>query len=135
VLDTDSFGRTLFDCRPDSYLNATSTLCVACPGGQISPAGASNVSECYCPAGVFTNCGLNELLLEHAPYSVHVGEAWGAGMLPDLSGNGRDATVTVAPSPGRQREGWVVRRQVLAISSPSRLLNKVLSRVCVGPSN
>jgi hypothetical protein len=53
--------------------------------------------ECSCPAGVFTNCGLNGLLVEHAPHSVYVGEAWDESTLPDLSGNGRHAVLTVVP--------------------------------------
>jgi len=52
------------------------------------------------------NCRLNELLVESAPHSVYVGEAWdGNGTLYDLSGNGRDADLTVTPSPRRHRQG------------------------------
>jgi hypothetical protein len=52
------------------------------------------------------NCRLNELLVEHAPHSVYVGEAWdGSGTLYDLTGNGRDALLTVEPSPRRNRQG------------------------------
>ena len=99
MLDTDTHFRTLVnsDCTADSYLDATSSQCVACPGGSFAPAGSTDVSACYCPAGVFTNCALNLLLLERAPHSVYVGEAWdGSGTLHDLSGNGRDALLTVS---------------------------------------
>jgi len=107
VLDTDTLGRTLADCRPGSYLNATSSLCVACPAGKLSSPGATSAGKCYCPPGVFTNCALNEMLVEHAPHSVYVGEAWNASTntLRDLSGNGRHAVLTVVPSTGRQRQG------------------------------
>ena len=55
---------------------------------------------------MFTNCDLNGLLVEHAPHSVYVGEAWGgSGTLPDLSGNGRHAVLTVGPSSCRERKG------------------------------
>jgi len=84
-------------CPTDSYLNATSSLCVHCPGGQHSSLGATSAAECYCPAGVFTNCDLNGLLEEHTPHSVYVGEAWDGSTLPDLSGNGRHAALTVVP--------------------------------------
>ena len=107
VLNTDSVGRALIACPVGTYLYAASSLCVACAGGNTtSSRGATSASECYCPAGVFTNCDLNGLLLEHAPHSVYVGEAWGgSGTLPDLSGNGRHAVLTVGPSTGRQRKG------------------------------
>ena len=175
VLDTDSFLRTLLNsdcpadsyldatsspcvacpdgrfssagatsaaqcyCAPGSYLDATSSLCVACPDGRFSSAGATSAAQCYCvpgsyldaassmclacpagltsfqanassgcycAAGVFTNCALNALLVERAPHSVYVGEAWnGSGTLYDLSGNGRDAERTVAPPPRRHRQG------------------------------
>ncbi|KAJ1466233.1 hypothetical protein T484DRAFT_1563245, partial [Baffinella frigidus] len=42
-------------CAADSFFDATSSLCVACPEGKISPVGATSASECYCAAGVFTN--------------------------------------------------------------------------------
>jgi len=116
VLDTDTFLRTLVNsgCPADSYLDATSGRCVACTGRTISSAGSTHVSECNCPAGVFMNCRLNELLVEHAPHSVYVGEAWdGSGTLYDLSGNGRDALLTVEPSLRRNRQGWSVRRWML----------------------
>ena len=91
-------------CPAGSYLDATSSMCVDCLGGLDSPMGATSAAECYCAAvGVFTNCNLNWLLVEHVPHSVYVGEAWdGSGTLPDLSGNGRDALLMVAPSRGRQ---------------------------------
>jgi len=111
VLDTDTFLRTLVnsDCPADSYLDATSSQCVACPGGTLSPAGSTDVSECNCPAGVFMNCRLNGILVEHAPHSVYVGEAWdGSETLYDLSGNGRDALLMVAPSPRGHIQGWAV---------------------------
>jgi hypothetical protein len=54
---------------------------------------------------VFTNCALNELLVEHAPHSIYVAEAWdGSATLPDLSGNERHAALTVVPSTGRHME-------------------------------
>ena len=88
---------------------AASSLCVACPGGKnTSCRGATSVSECHCAVqGSFANCALNELLVEHAPHSVYVGEAWdvGSGTLLDLSGNERHAVLTVVPSTGRQRQG------------------------------
>ena len=83
-------------CPADSYLDATSLLCVDCPGGATSSRGATSVSEC-CHAGIFTNCDLNGLLVEHAPHSVYVGESWDGSTLPDLSGNGRHAVLTVVP--------------------------------------
>jgi hypothetical protein len=93
-------------CPAGSYLDATSSQCVACPEGMTSSLGATSASECYCPAGVFTNCALNALLVERAPHSVYVGESWdGSGTLYDLSGNGRHAVLTVVPSTGRQRKG------------------------------
>ena len=83
-------------CPADSYLDATSSQCIDCPGGQHSSLGATSAAECYC-LGVFTNCNLNGLLVEHAPHSVYVGEAWNGSTLPDLSGNGRHAVLTVVP--------------------------------------
>jgi len=83
-------------CPAGNYLNAASALCVDCPGGLTSSLGAISVAECYCP-GVFTNCDLNGLLVEHAPHSVYVGEAWVGSTLPDLSGNERHAVLTVVP--------------------------------------
>ena len=69
-----------------------------CPEGLNSSLGATSAVECYCPAaGVFTNCDLNGLLVEHAPHSVYVGEAWNGSTLPDLSGNARHAVLTVVP--------------------------------------
>ena len=80
-------------------------MCVACPGGQTSLAGATSSSECFCPSGVFNNCALNGLLVEHAPHSVYVGESWdGFGTLPDISGNERHAVLTVLPSPGIHKQ-------------------------------
>jgi len=93
VLDTDPVGRALVACQVGSY--EASSVCVACPGGQTSLAGATSAAECYCPAGVFTNCALNGLLVEHAPHSVYVGEALDGSTLPDLSGNDRHAVHTV----------------------------------------
>ena len=106
MLDTDTFGRTLVNsnCPADFYLDATS--CIACPGSTIASVGATDVSECTCPAGVFMNCKLNGMLVEHAPHSVYAGEAWdGSGTLYDLSGNGRDALLMVEPSPRGHRQG------------------------------
>ena len=152
MLDTDTIPRTLVDCSAGNYEDATFSLCVACPTGKTSTAGATSAAQCYCPAGsylytasslcvpcpgvltssagatsveecycvagVFTNCALNALLVEHAPHSVYAGEAWdGSGTLPDLSGNGRDAVLMVAPSPGSQGESQTVRCQVRAISA------------------
>jgi hypothetical protein len=55
------------------------------------------------------NCRLNGILVEHAPHSVYVGETWdGSGTLYDLSGNGRDALLMVAPSPREHTQGWAV---------------------------
>ena len=89
-------------CPVGTY--AASSLCVACPGGQnTSSRGATSASECHCAVQAsFTNCALNELLMEHAPHSVHVGEAWDASTntLRDLSGNGHHAVLTVVPSTG-----------------------------------
>jgi len=79
-------------------------MCVDCPGGLHSSLGATSAAECYCPAGVFTNCALNGLLVEHAPHSVYVAEAWNGSTLPDLSGDARHAVLTVVPSTGRQRQ-------------------------------
>jgi len=94
VLDTDSVGRTLIACPVGTY--AATSLCVACPEGQTtSSRGATSASECRCAACVFTNNNLNGLLTEHAPHSVYVGEAWDGSTLPDLSGNGRHAVLTV----------------------------------------
>jgi hypothetical protein len=109
VLDTDTYLRTLVntDCPAGSYKDATSSLCVACSGGKTSSAGATSDAQCFCAAaGVFTNCALNALLVEHVPHSIYVGEAWdGSGTLYDLSGNGRDALLMVEPSPRRHRQG------------------------------
>jgi len=90
-----------------SYRDPASSLCVACPVGLTSSgAEATDASECYCAAGIFTNCALNLMLLERAPHSVYVGEEWdGSGTLHDLSGNGRDALLTVEPSPRGHRQG------------------------------
>jgi hypothetical protein len=51
VLDTDSYGRTLADCRDGSYLDATSSLCVECPAGTSSAAGSDEATDCKCLAG------------------------------------------------------------------------------------
>ncbi|KAJ1464607.1 hypothetical protein T484DRAFT_1922905, partial [Baffinella frigidus] len=83
-------------CPAGTYLDATSSQCLACPGVLTTSVGATSPSNCSCPAGVFTNCDLNLLLVEHAPHSVYVAEAWdGSATLPDLSGNGRHAVLTV----------------------------------------
>jgi hypothetical protein len=54
VLDTDTFGQTLVNstkhCNAGSYADATSPLCVACPGGFTSSVGATSAAQCYCPA-------------------------------------------------------------------------------------
>ena len=73
--------------------------CTPCAAGETTTLpGATSASECRCESpGPFTNCGLNELLVEHAPHSVYVAEAWGSGTLPDLSGNGRHAVLMVVP--------------------------------------
>jgi hypothetical protein len=53
------------------------------------------VNDCIC-TGVFNNCALNALLVEHAPHSAYAAEAWDAsGTLSDISGNGRHAVLTV----------------------------------------
>mmetsp|Transcript_20105 Transcript_20105/g.48624 ORF Transcript_20105/g.48624 Transcript_20105/m.48624 type:complete len:350 (+) Transcript_20105:218-1267(+) len=81
-------------CAPGSHLDATSSFCVACPEGRTSSAGAVSAAECGCVAqGVFTNCALNAVLVEHAPHSVYVAEAWNGSALVDLSGNGRHAVL------------------------------------------
>jgi len=50
---------------------------------------------------------LERTLVEHAPHSIYVAEAWDASTntLRDLSGDGRHAVRTVVPSTGRQRQG------------------------------
>ena len=54
---------------------------------------------------MFTNCDLNGLLVEHAPHSVYVGEAWDGSTLPDLSGNGRHAVLMVVPIHWQTEQG------------------------------
>ena len=50
-------------------------------------------------AGPFTNVALNCVLEEHPADSVYSAEAFEAGKLLDLSGNGHHATVEVPPPP------------------------------------
>ena len=52
VLDTDSVGRTLVACHIGSY--KASSVCVACPVGLTSLAGATSASDChFCAAGSY----------------------------------------------------------------------------------
>ncbi|KAJ1479194.1 hypothetical protein T484DRAFT_2893249 [Baffinella frigidus] len=93
-------------CAAGSYYDAPSDLCVVCPEGRNSAAGTTGLAGCLCAVpGVFTNCELNLLLVEHAAHSVYVAEAWNGSALVDLSGNGRHA-VSVLPSPATQRLGY-----------------------------
>ncbi|KAJ1476706.1 hypothetical protein T484DRAFT_3074640 [Baffinella frigidus] len=98
-------------------MNSTSSLCVACPPGLTSPGGSTTLWACVCPSpGVFTNCRLNELLVERVPHSVYVAEAWNGSALLDLSGNGRHALLTEGTVATAAASGHGVANAVTFIS-------------------
>ncbi|KAJ1465893.1 hypothetical protein T484DRAFT_1922497, partial [Baffinella frigidus] len=96
-------------CPSGTYLNATSDTCVTCPGGLTSSSGSLSVADCV-------NVQMNAVLQEHPASAIYSAAAFDAGTLQDLSGHGRDATVTAGTVSRRTASGHGTSADVVALA-------------------